>query len=82
MYGLGALLQFYYILRFKITLKMCKCPICNSKLESRVNIKKYKETSGIESDSKSGYFNDVDIFFSCSKCGTKIHEHKNKYKIF
>lgn len=80
-YVLCILLQFFYILCFKITLRMCKCPICNSKLESRVNIKKYKETSGIESDSKSVYFNDVDIFFSCSKCGTKIHEHKSKYEI-
>ena len=69
---LGFLLIFQYcaILETQILNKLYKCPVCKSKLNTKINVKK------IETREQSPYIKNMDLFFQCDKCNLKVYEEK------
>lgn len=61
------ILFFFIINRLNIVLKFCRCPNCGSKLNNRINIKKYYRTY-------RRIKKDMDVFYECPKCQHKVYE--------
>lgn len=66
----GLIFQYCAILETQILNKLYKCPVCNSKLNCRINVKK------IEGRVDSPYITNMDMFFKCNKCNLKAYEEK------
>ena len=74
----GGLILFIFILfyfainRLNLILSFCRCPNCGSRLQNRINIKKYYYVN-------KNVKKDMDVFYDCPKCNHKVCEDINYF---
>lgn len=67
--------------KFRIVLKLCRCPHCHSRLKCSANVNEVYNAYKFRTFGRMYRFGDVEFFYDCKKCGEKLYEEDKKFDL-